>query len=163
MPNAGYQLLPLLCPLCCPPMGILCSVPDPPDPHVFGPPGSVSFCHQAKIVRKTLTATGTVLSLPLDFFLYLQTRNKQKNFFKTSFLFASWRSKTKIAGSGSESISQRHGSADPDPGPHQNVMDPEHWFFGSVKIFCCWFARNTSSRTYFFSFFRCYEDQIGIR
>jgi hypothetical protein len=34
---------------------------------------------------------------------------------------------TKIAGSGSEpgsgSISQRHGSADPDP--HQNVMDPD--------------------------------------
>ncbi len=29
---------------------------------------------------------------------------------------------TKIAGSGS--ISQRHGSADPDP--NQNVMDPEH-------------------------------------
>ncbi len=23
--------------------------------------------------------------------------------------------------------SQRHGSADPDPDPHQNVMDPEHW------------------------------------
>ncbi len=32
---------------------------------------------------------------------------------------------TKIAGSGS--ISQRHGSADPDPDPHQNVMDPQHW------------------------------------
>jgi hypothetical protein len=32
---------------------------------------------------------------------------------------------TKIAGSGSGSISQRHGSADPDP--HQNVMDPQHW------------------------------------
>jgi hypothetical protein len=33
---------------------------------------------------------------------------------------------TKIAGSesGSRSISQRNGSA--DPGPHQNVMDPEH-------------------------------------
>jgi hypothetical protein len=31
---------------------------------------------------------------------------------------------TKIAGS--RSISQRHGSADPDP--HQNVMDLEHWF-----------------------------------
>jgi hypothetical protein len=30
---------------------------------------------------------------------------------------------TKIAGSGS--ISQRHGSADPDP--HQNVIDPQHW------------------------------------
>jgi hypothetical protein len=32
---------------------------------------------------------------------------------------------TKIAASGS--ISQRHGSTDPDPDPHQNVMDPEHW------------------------------------
>ncbi len=33
---------------------------------------------------------------------------------------------TKIAGSGYESgsISQKHGSANPDP--HQNVMDPEH-------------------------------------
>jgi hypothetical protein len=33
----------------------------------------------------------------------------------------------KIEGSGSASgsISQRHGSADPDP--HQNVMDPYHW------------------------------------
>ncbi len=37
----------------------------------------------------------------------------------------SWRSMTKIAGSGS--ISKRHGSADPDP--HQNVMDPQHWFY----------------------------------
>ncbi len=37
---------------------------------------------------------------------------------------------TKIAGSGSESgsgsISQRHGSADPDQDPPQNVMDPQH-------------------------------------
>jgi hypothetical protein len=33
---------------------------------------------------------------------------------------------TKIAGSGSGSISQRHGSADPDPDQHQNVMDPQH-------------------------------------
>jgi hypothetical protein len=44
--------------------------PDPPDPHVFGPPGSTgqrygsgsgsrsgSFYHQAKIVRKTLIPT----------------------------------------------------------------------------------------------------------
>jgi hypothetical protein len=31
----------------------------------------------------------------------------------------------KIAGSGSGSISQRHGSADPDP--PQNVMDPQNW------------------------------------
>jgi hypothetical protein len=31
---------------------------------------------------------------------------------------------TNIAGSGS--ISQRHGSADPDPDPRQNIMDPQH-------------------------------------
>ncbi len=31
---------------------------------------------------------------------------------------------TKIAVRG---ISQRHGSADPDPDPPQNVMDPQHW------------------------------------
>jgi hypothetical protein len=34
---------------------------------------------------------------------------------------------TKITGSGSESISQMHGSADPDPDPHQNAMDTQHW------------------------------------
>jgi hypothetical protein len=34
-----------------------------------------------------------------------------------------------IAGSESGSISQRHGKSDPDPDPHQNVMDPEHCFF----------------------------------
>jgi hypothetical protein len=33
------------------------SDPDPPDPHVFGPPGSGSFNHQAKIVRKSLILT----------------------------------------------------------------------------------------------------------
>jgi hypothetical protein len=40
---------------------------------------------------------------------------------------------TKIAGSGSRSgsISQKHGSKDPDPDPPQNVMDPEHWDQGS--------------------------------
>jgi hypothetical protein len=37
---------------------------------------------------------------------------------------------TKIAGSGS--ISQRHGSADPDP--HQNVMDPEYCKKHSPKL-----------------------------
>ena len=33
----------------------------------------------------------------------------------------------KIEGPGSESgsISQMHGSADPDP--HENVLDPQHW------------------------------------
>ncbi len=42
---------------------------------------------------------------------------------------------TKIAGSGS--ISQRHGSADPDP--HQNVMDPQHWF---TYLFTCGVVRH---------------------
>ncbi len=38
----------------------------------------------------------------------------------------------KITGSGSASgsesgsIGQRHGAVDPDPDPHQNVMDPQH-------------------------------------
>ncbi len=53
----------------------------------------------------------------------------RKTFFLISFLLASWRSMTKIAGSGS--ISQRRGSADPDP--HQNAMDPEHWLFAPAK------------------------------
>ncbi len=76
--------------------------PDPPDPHVFGPPGSGStsqsygyisgsgsFYHHAKIVRKIGSE------------------------------------------SGSGSIIQMHGSADPDP--PQNVMDPQHWRKGGVK------------------------------
>jgi hypothetical protein len=32
------------------------------------------------------------------------------------------------------SISQRHGSADPDPDPHQNVMDPQHFLSHGVKL-----------------------------
>jgi hypothetical protein len=43
---------------------------------------------------------------------------------------------TKKAGSGSESgsgfISQRNGSADPDP--HQNVLDPEHCLLGILPM-----------------------------
>jgi hypothetical protein len=31
--------------------------PDPSDPYVFAPPGSGSFCHQAKILRKALIPT----------------------------------------------------------------------------------------------------------
>jgi hypothetical protein len=38
----------------------------------------------------------------------------------------------KIEGSGSGSISQRHGSADPDP--HQNVIDPQHCFVGHACL-----------------------------
>ncbi len=42
----------------------------------------------------------------------------------------------KKEGSGFESgsISQRHGSADPDPDPHQNVMDPEHCWAADLLI-----------------------------
>jgi hypothetical protein len=64
-------------------------------------------------------------SLPSILWLFLKNgvnvalkSNKQKKLcYKISFLLASWRSMTKIAGSWSESgsISQRHGSADPDP------------------------------------------------
>jgi hypothetical protein len=53
---------------------------------------------------------------------------------------------TKIAGSGSDSgtdsgsMSQKHGSEDPDPDPPQNVMDPEHCgeqkHFGFNPIIC---------------------------
>ncbi len=39
---------------------------------------------------------------------------------------------TKMAGTESGSISQRHGFADPDP--HQNAMDPQHWKQVSVGI-----------------------------
>jgi hypothetical protein len=54
-----------------------------------------------------------------------------RNFFtKISFLLASLRLMTKIEGFGS--INQRNGSADPDPDPHQNDMDPQHWYVGIV-------------------------------
>ncbi len=102
---------------------------------------SGSFYHHAKIVRKTLIPT--ILWL-LTFYLwkmmymYLQ-KVIRRIFFIIIFLLASWRSMTKIAGSGS--INQRHGSADPDP--HQNVMDPQYCFQGSrsppspPSVNCC--------------------------
>ncbi len=82
----------------------------------------------SKNSRKTLIPT--VLWLLLDFLslkndVNVPSKSNQQKFFLMSFLLASWRSMTKRAGSGSESISQRHGSADPDP--HQNVIDPKHW------------------------------------
>ncbi len=51
---------------------------------------------------------------------------------------ASWKCMTKIAGSGSGSSSQRHGSADPDP--HQNVMDPQHGYVLTVYA-VLWYGR----------------------
>jgi hypothetical protein len=38
--------------------------------------------------------------------------------------------------SGSGSISQRHGSADSDPDPLQNGMDPEHFECVPFYFFC---------------------------
>jgi hypothetical protein len=32
-----------------------------------------------------------------------------------------------VSGLGAGFISQRYGSGDPDPDPHQNVTDPQHW------------------------------------
>ncbi len=123
--------------------------PDPLDPHVFGPPGSGStsqrsgsgsgsLYHHEKIVRKTLTPS--ILWLFLSFYLwkmmymYLQKVISKKNCVKIYFLLESWRSMRKIAGSGS--ISQKHGSEDPDP--PQNVMDPEHWEKLRKNVVFCW-------------------------
>ncbi len=36
------------------------------------------------------------------------------------------------SGAGSESISQRHVPADPDP--YQNVTDPQHWFSDTAIV-----------------------------
>jgi hypothetical protein len=49
----------------------------------------------------------------------------KKNFIKKiCFLLPSLRLMKKTEGSGSGYISQIHASADPEPDPHQNVMDP---------------------------------------
>jgi hypothetical protein len=58
----------------------------------------------------------------------------------------------KKSGSGSESgsISQRHGSADPDPhqnvmDPQQNVMDPQHWL-KEYTVLIRWIEERRSRR-----------------
>ncbi len=112
--------------------------PDPPDQHVFGPPGSGfgsisqrygsgsgSFYHRAKIVRKTLIPT--ILWLFLTFYLwkmYLQKvisrKNKNKNLFFVGILrvydensrirIRIHLSEAWIRGSGSGSTPKCHGS-----------------------------------------------------
>jgi hypothetical protein len=122
--------------------------PDLPDPHVFGPPGSGSgsFYHQAKKNKKNHDSYCFV-----TFFLFFifendvqipsKSNNKQKKIDKK--LVFRWHlgrvndenSRIRIAsrsGSESGSISQRHGSADPDPDPSQNVMDLQHWYLYSL-------------------------------
>jgi len=97
------------------------------------------------IVRKTML-------LFCDFFLtfYLgkmmwstfRKLNAWKLFFKNCCLLASWRSITKIEGSGSESesgsgsISQKHGSADPNPDPR--IHTEMSWIRNTV---CQWTHR----------------------
>jgi hypothetical protein len=67
--------------------------------------------------------------------MYLQKVHAEKIVLKISFLLASGRSFTKIAGSGS--ICQRHGSADPGPYPHQKLMDPENCFIQKIFFQIC--------------------------
>ncbi len=55
----------------------------------------------------------------------------------------SWRSLTKIVGSGSGCVSQRYGSADPDP--YQNVTDPQHWVLFFILLCCKWGTINKSN------------------
>ncbi len=89
--------------------------PDP-DPLVRGTdPDSGSFYHQAKIVRNPWIPTFC------DFFMTVYLWKLYKYTFKKY-----------PAENGSGSIGQRHGSADPDPAPYQNVTDPQHW---KVKIY----------------------------
>ncbi len=76
--------------------------------------GSGYFYNQAKTVKKNFNSYCFVTSEWLFFF--------EKN--DVNLMLPSWRSPTKIAGSGSESVSQRYGSSDPDP--HQNFTDPQH-------------------------------------
>jgi hypothetical protein len=64
--------------------------PDPPDPHVFGPPGP--FYHQAKIVKKNFDSLCFVTSfglLPLKNYVNVPSKsNNQKNiFFQISFVW----------------------------------------------------------------------------
>jgi hypothetical protein len=87
--------------------------------------GSGSFYHQAKIRKKPWFLL-FMTSLWLLIFGKMIKMYLQKVISRKFFLLASWRSMTKIAQSWSWSISQMHGSADPDP--YQNVTDLQHWW-----------------------------------
>jgi hypothetical protein len=96
-------------------------------PKVFGPTGSGSLHHKAKIVQKTLIST--VCDFFMTIYLYKNDVNvpskcnKQKNE-KKSFLLAS--DERAGSGSGVGSVSPWYGSEYPDLHPYQNVTDPEH-------------------------------------
>jgi hypothetical protein len=67
--------------------------------------------------------------------MYLGASHEKKNVKKKNNFFASLKSMKKGVGSGVGSgsgagfISQRYGFLDPDPDPHQNITDPQHWLF----------------------------------
>jgi hypothetical protein len=76
------------------------SVPDPTDPHVFGPPGFGS----------------TSQGMDPNLIFLSSSKNSKKNLDPYSFVTS--------FGLFIFSIIQWHGSADPDP--QQNFIDPEH-------------------------------------
>jgi hypothetical protein len=107
-------------------------------------PGCGSFYQLAKTVRKTLIPT--VLWLLLDFLslkndvIVPSKSNKQKNLkIKISFLMASWRSMTKIAGSGS--TPKCHGSGTlVKRAPDHRSGSAKLW---KKNVFCQKFFNNT--------------------
>ncbi len=125
------------------------SDPNPdPDPHGFGPPGSGSFYHQAKIVRKTLIVP--VLWLLLDFLSFKNDVNvpskinKQRNFRKKIVFVGLLKvneensririririhySEAWIHGSGSGSTPKCHGSGTLPPAQHYPTKTPDTWY-----------------------------------
>ncbi len=61
---------------------------------------------------------------------------------------------------------KRHGSADPDPNPdpHQNVMDPQHCRFSSYpKFYTCWKIRFLFTFGYSIATSQCFIFLISVR
>ncbi len=115
------------------------------DPHVFGPPGSGSESTSQRylwIRLRILLSLSKNSKKNLDFYCFVTSvwlfifekwcksrvplkSNMQKNVFLISFC---WHLEGQWWKQKSGSISQKHGSADPDSDPCQNVMDPQHCF-----------------------------------
>ncbi len=104
-------------------------------PNVFGP---VAPDPDPSIIKQNIKKTKIPSAFWLLYdFLFFKTdvnvaskSNRQKNF-EIFVLIAILKVTGKTAGSGSGvgsgSVSQRYGSADPDPCTNQNVTDPQHW------------------------------------
>ncbi len=125
----------------------------------------------AKYSKKNLDSCCFVTSLWLFMLkmMYINVpskSNKQKNCFKKyrSFLLASWRSRTKIAGSGAGSIGQRPGSGSvPKCQESTRGTDPRirirtkmsriHWFWRRPQERSCF-------SNFFFSSSHCYSSEL---